>query len=179
MRSCTWASSVWSYLPSGFACQISRSASSTGARSPSSTCPSITIFSPGGALAVRSLHSGWSSAKWKKGPMVCDGVPACIDISQPQRSRGTPAQHDVEAVAEGVLRLAQIRILVGDEPLARRRVGHAVEDGVVRQERIPREVHLGDESRREGGTEERKVDVRRSPGVVRVLPGIGARLDGE
>src|SRR4028119_2158417 len=52
-----------------------------------------------------------------------------------------------------------------------------VEDGVVLEEPLAGEVHLGDEPAPEGRSEQREVYVRRPPGVVVVLPRVGPRLD--
>ncbi len=56
------------------------------------------------------------------------------------------------------------------------RPGLLVRDGVVDrvldEQRIVREVHLRDQPLSEGPPEDRKMDVRRPPGVVMVLPGV-------
>ena len=57
------------------------------------------------------------------------------------------------------------------------RIAHGVEDRVVREQRVAREVHLGDEPLRERAPEQREVDVRRPPGVRMVPPRVGAGLD--
>ena len=44
---------------------------------------------------------------------------------------------------------------------------------------IAGEIHLRDETRDEGVTEHREVDMGRPPGVVVIAPGIGAGLDGD
>src|SRR5258708_27569063 len=173
------ASSGFAWRPAAFACQISTTASSQDAPSPSSTWPSTTIFSPRAPPRVRSLHSGRSRAKWKKGPTVCEGVPRLLAISAPERRRIAPAQHDVEAIAERIFGLAQIRLEPGDEPLAGRLVRHAIEDGIQREQRIAGKGHLGDQPRRIGGPEERAMDGRGPPRIVRVPPGIRAGLAGD
>ena len=89
-----------------------------------------------------------------------------------------PAQHDVEPVRERPLRNGSgsrsNRAISRSRPP---RVRDRVVDRVERQQRIAREVHLGDEPLLEGLPEEREVDVRGSPGVRVVAPRIGARLD--
>src|SRR4029077_11084795 len=67
----------------------------------------------------------------------------------------------------------------GDHPLAGLRVGHRIEDRVLAEERVAREVHLRDQPLGKGAAEEREVDVRWPPGVGVVPPGIRAWLDGD
>ena len=50
-----------------------------------------------------------------------------------------------------------------------RRVTHRVQDRVVGEERVAREVHLRHEALGEGAPEDREVDVRGTPGVL-VVP---------
>ena len=71
----------------------------------------------------------------------------------------------------------RVEVEATDQSLPRRRVGDRVEDRVVGEQRVVREVHLRDESLGECPTEQREMDVRRTPGVVVVAPRIGARLD--
>ena len=52
-----------------------------------------------------------------------------------------------------------------------------VEDRVLTEQRVVREVHLGDQPLGEGPAEQAEVDVRRPPGVVVVAPRVGAGLD--
>jgi hypothetical protein len=63
-----------------------------------------------------------------------------------------------------------------NQQLAGFRVSDGVEDRVVREQWVSREVHLRDEPLREGAAEDGEVDVRRPPGVRVVLPRIGAGL---
>ena len=63
-----------------------------------------------------------------------------------------------------------------DRPVpGRRRDG--VEDRVLAEQRVVREVHLRDQPLGERPAEEAEVDVRRPPGVVVVAPRVGAGLD--
>src|SRR5258707_5525437 len=82
-------------------------------------------------------------------------------------------------VAERPLRLAEPRVVLADQPLARTAVGGALEDRVVGEERVAGEIHLRDEPGRKAGAEHAEMDVRRPPGVRRVAPRVGAGLDGQ
>ena len=63
-------------------------------------------------------------------------------------------------------------------PTSRSRVrARRVEDRVLREQRVAREVHLRHQPLGERAPEDREVDVRRPPGVVVVAPRIGAGLD--
>jgi len=66
-----------------------------------------------------------------------------------------------------------------DEALAARFVRHAVVHRIEREERIAREVHLGDEALDRRVAHEREVDVRGSPRERVVLPRVGAGLHRE
>ena len=66
-----------------------------------------------------------------------------------------------------------------DHPLARLLVAHRVEDRVIGEERIAREVHLRHEALRERPAHQREVDVRGAPGVVVVAPRVRPGLDRE
>jgi hypothetical protein len=87
------------------------------------------------------------------------------------------AQHDVEAKAEGPLRLGQLDVERGEQPGARLRVGDRLVDRVDREQRIAGEVHLGDQPRSPRRAEQREVDVVGTPGVVVIAPRVCARLD--
>src|SRR5690349_3946757 len=107
------------------------------------TRPSIAMRSPFGFCAVRSLHSGRASPIWKNGPTVCDGVGisfAAISAGL-DRCRRAAAQHDVPVIAERPFGLAQIRIVIADQALARVLVGGALVDRIVGEERVTGEVH--------------------------------------
>ena len=89
------------------------------------------------------------------------------------------AHHDVELIAERLQRHRCLPIEERDEAIARAFIGGAVEDRIVGHQRIAGEVHLRDQARGERGTEDGEVNVRSAPGVVVILPGIGAGLDGD
>src|SRR5215207_3876825 len=123
--------------PSPGACHVSTSASGTGAPSPSYTKPwSVTAPSPPGSTTAGPSSHG--SPIEKNGPTVCGGVASGI------LERG-PGQDDVPAVGERPLGLRALEVEGGDEPLARRGVAHRVEDRVLPEQRVAREVHLRDE----------------------------------
>src|SRR5436305_722061 len=115
----------------------------------------------------------------KYGPTVWEGVVAKIVISVGLLEGGLTgaAQVDVEVVGMGPVGPSGMDVKAGDHALARLLVTDRVEDRVVREERIARKVHLGDEPLREGAAEQREVDVGGTPGVVVVAPRIRTRLD--
>src|SRR5262245_20330679 len=122
-------------------------ASGTGAPSPSTTRPSMTMRSPCAPAAVRSLHSGRSSPSEKNGPTVCDGVGINLSAmarasGRFERRRAPAAEHHVPAVAERPFRLAEPGVVLRDQSLARLGIGGALEDRVVGEERVAREIHL-------------------------------------
>src|ERR1700692_1592682 len=156
-------------------------ASGTGAPSPSMTRPSIAIFSPAGLSDARSLHSGRAIPRWKKGPTVCEGVGISLSAifvsDRIGRGPGAAAQHQVEAVAERPFGFAQHGVVLRDQPLARTLIRGALEDRVVAEQRVAREVHLGHQPRHKAGSEDAEMDMRRAPRIGAVAPGIGAGLD--
>src|SRR5680860_1129689 len=164
----------WSNLPSGSACQLSTRASVTGSPSPSTTTPVTQNASgvPGGTTCGPSSHS---RAMCRNGPTVWDGVSSLIVVLEDAGSLAP--QDDVEPEAEGPLRLRRRVVVRRDHPLPGRRIADGVEDRVLGEQRVVREVHLGDEPLGERTAEQREVDVRRPPGVVVVLPGVGAGPD--
>ena len=85
-------------------------------------------------------------------------------------------QHDVEAVAQGPFRLRRFEVEGRDHTLSSLSVPHRLEDGILLEERVAGEVHLGYEPAPERRSEQREVYVRRAPGVVVILPGISSRL---
>src|SRR5882672_4000910 len=109
----------------------------------------MTTRSPSGSRRVMSAHSGRSSPSAKNGPTVCPGVATSFSAMSGhfERCGVATAQHHVEGIAERPFGLAQIWVVGGDQPLARRGVGGALIDRVVLQERVAGEIHLGDESR--------------------------------
>src|SRR5918997_645501 len=111
----------------------------------------------------------------KYGPTVWDGVGSVT--SRLRRGGLATSQHHVELVRERPLRHGFTEVEVGDHPLPVPRVAHRVEDRVLEEQRIAREVHLRHEARGERVSEQGEVDVGGAPGVGMVLPGVRARLD--
>lgn len=91
----------------------------------------------------------------------------------------TAAENNVELIAEGFLGLRGLPIKLGNEAVTRCFIGGAVEDGIEREKRIAGEVHLRDKTGGKCGTEDGKVNVGGSPGVVVIAPGVGTRADGD
>src|SRR5574341_400876 len=170
------------YLPCAFACQISISPSSTPTPSPSMRRPRMAMrspFTPGPAMRVVLSHV---SPMCGYGPTVCDPIANRL-MSLSRRAvhrRGLEsAQHDVEAVGEGVLRHRVFPVELGHPPHPGLLVGNAHVHRVVRQQRISGEVHLRDHAREEGAAEKREMDVGGPPGVVVVAPRVFPGPDGD
>ena len=164
---------------SGSACQVSTSASAERLAGSSSTLPAITI-APGVSGGTTNGPSGHGSPMARKGPTVCDGVTPAGTAPYPsdskRRSRSAPAAR-CPAIPKRPVRLGQADIEGRDETLPRLLIGYRVEDRVQREQRVGREVHLGDQPLGERAAEQREVDVRRPPGVVVIAPRVGPRLD--
>src|ERR671915_60675 len=111
----------------------------------------------------------------KYGPTVWDGVGSVT--SRLRRGGLATSQHHVELVRERPLRHRFTEVESGDHPLPVPRVAHRVEDRVLEEQRIAREVHLRHQARGERVTEQGEVDVGGTPGVGMVLPRVRARLD--
>src|ERR1700720_1145639 len=89
-----------------------------------------------------------------------------------ERRRVAPAQNDVKSVAEGLQRNRSVPIKLRDQPIARGFVRSAVKDWIEGNQRIAREKHLCDKPRGERRAEYGEMQVRCTPGVVTVGPGI-------
>src|SRR4051812_5370770 len=120
-------------------------------------------MAPGASRASTSGPSSQGSPIAKNGPTVWAGGGSGIF------ERGL-AQDDVPAVGERPLRPGVLEVEGGDEAVAV--VAGGVEDRVLREERVAREVHLGHEALGERAPEDREVDVGGPPGVVMVAPGV-------
>ena len=94
-------------------------------------------------------------------------------------SGAATAERDVEAVTECPFRLGDADVELADQAFAGGEVGDALVDRVELEQRVTGEVHLGDQALGEAGAEVAVVDVVGAPGVVVVLPGVGARFDGD
>src|SRR5437763_6442880 len=114
----------------------------------------------------------------KYGPTVWEGVVSKItSMRLLERRSARAAQVDVELERLRPVRDGVVDREGRDHPLARLRIAHRVEDRVVGEERVAREVHLSDQTLGEGPAEQREVDVGRPPRVVMVTPRVGPRLD--
>src|SRR5207237_5627132 len=89
----------------------------------------------------------------------------------------TAAQHYVPAIAERPLRNRRVEVEPSRQQAAAALVRDRVEDWIVRNQRVAGEVHLRHEPAGERWPEQREVDVRRSPRVGVVAPGVRAWLD--
>src|SRR5262245_12080207 len=118
----------------------------------------------------------------RNGPDVCDGAGAragSVIVRLLERGGAAPAEHDVEAEPERPGGLGQVELERADQTLASLLVADRVEDRIEREERIAREVHLGDEPIGNRAAEDREVDVGGAPGVRMVLPRVRPGLDGD
>src|SRR5579864_2438406 len=88
------------------------------------------------------------------------------------------AQDDVELKAQRPLCLRYSQVEVGDQALSGARIWNGLKDGIKGKERVTRKVHLCDQARSKGISKKRKMNVGRTPCILMVLPGIGARFDG-
>src|SRR6266571_957632 len=141
-------SSGWLYLPLASACQISIIASLSGVPSPSNTRQVSQTRSPcicGPAMRLMQCSSVVGS-KWKNGPTVCDGV-GTRSISALKRCGFGTAQHDVELIACGPLRLRGFQIELRNHALPGSFVRHRLVDRVVGEHRVAREIHLRHQAR--------------------------------
>src|SRR4051794_5124842 len=94
-----------------------------------------------------------------------------------EQGLAAPTQHNIEAVGEALQRARCIEVEPRCQTICRRLVGDGCDDGIVGDERIPLEIHLGYQSLREAGSEHRKMDVGRPPAVNAISKRICARLD--
>src|SRR6476620_6936514 len=86
-------------------------------------------------------------------------------------------QHDIEAVGEALQRARCIEVESCCQTICRRLVGDRCDDGIVWDERIPLEIHLGDQSLCKACSEHRKMDVGRPPAVDAIPKRVCAGLD--
>src|SRR5882724_9118891 len=96
-----------------------------------------------------------------------------------ERSRVAATQNDVELVAERPFRLGHVEVETRNQPLAGTLIWNGLEDRIVCHQRIIGKIHLRDQTRDQTRPKQRKMDVRRTPGIRVVAPRIGARLDGD
>jgi hypothetical protein len=89
------------------------------------------------------------------------------------------AENDVELEAQGLFRFRGFPVEFGDQAIAGVLIGDAIEDGIEGQQRIAGEIHLRDQARGEGGPKHGEVNMRRTPGVMVVFPGVGAGANGD
>ena len=152
-------------------------------RSPTSPAPSSTwpvmVMAPGVPSGTTNGPSGHGRTMARNGPTVCDGVmgrltaSSCVSKTVAPGPRSTMS-HSKPSAQSGSVRPRSNRAIIRCAGL---RVGHRVEDRVLREQRVTGEVHLGHQPLRERPAEQREVDVGRPPGVEVVPPRIGTRLD--
>src|SRR6267154_3994289 len=82
-----------------------------------------------------------------------------------EQGLAAPTQHNIEAVGEALQRARCIEVEPCCQAICRRLVGDGCDDGIVGDEWISLEIHLGDQSLCKAGSEHRKMDVSRPPTV--------------
>ena len=89
-----------------------------------------------------------------------------------------PTDHDFKTVAQSPFGLGEAVIVLGNEALFSPFVRNTVVDRIKRQKGIAGKIHLGDQSLQEVETQNGKMDVGWSPGVVVITPGVGSGTNG-
>src|SRR4249920_2238638 len=101
------------------------------------------VTAPGVPSGTTNGPPGHGRRMEKYGPTVWEGVkPGIVVPPLLEGGRVATAQHDIPFVAEGPLRLGQLDVEPGQQPLPGLLAGHRVEDRVEREQRVAREVHL-------------------------------------
>src|ERR1700743_1705563 len=91
----------------------------------------------GPSLTAKALSPGCGNARPKNGPTVCPGVQDNSAIVRTfDGGSAATTDHDVPAVAGGVLRLGEVMVVTGDQPLPGRGVDDRLEDGVQLEHRV-------------------------------------------
>src|SRR6267154_611053 len=88
------------------------------------------------------------------------------------------SQYDIEAIGEALQRARCIEVESCRQSIGRRLVGNGCDDGIVGDQRIALEIHLGYQSLRKAGSEHREMDMGRPPAVDAIPERVGAGLDG-
>jgi len=83
-------------------------------------------------------------------------------------------QYNIEAVGEALQRAGCVEVESCSQTICRRLVGDGCDDGIVGDERIPLEIHLGYQSLRKACSEYRKMDVGRPPAIDSIPKGVCA-----
>ena len=141
------------------------SASGTGAPSPSNTRPSIVTRSPGtpGGASSSAGQPGEAEGEERPHGLGRRGLEAHSLHRAWPRGRPGRCRTGSRGRAPGPWPPSRTR----DQPLPRPLVRRAVEDRVVGEERVAREIHLRHQAGGEGGPEHREMDVGGPPGVRR------------
>src|ERR1700685_2425703 len=88
------------------------------------------------------------------------------------------AQNDVESKTKRPFGLRDLQIKSRNQPLPGLFNGYLLINRVVGQKWVAGEIHLSDQARNECGSEERKMNVRRTPCIVVVFPRVRTGFDG-
>src|SRR5258705_6976130 len=94
-----------------------------------------------------------------------------------EQGLAAPTQHNIEAVGEALQRARCIEVESRCQTICRRLVGYGCDDGIVGDERVPLEIHLGYQPLRKAGSKYRKMDVGRPPAVNAISNRVRAMFD--
>src|SRR5450830_1092753 len=160
--------------------QVSAQASLMASPLPSKMQPLTVIC--GAALSTLAVNStAQCQASCGKGPMVCDVVILLVMMVfalDTHRGRIATAQNDVEFIAEHLVVHCFFQTETRNQAFTRSDVGHTLEDRIKVEQGIVGEIHLRHQTLGIDIAEHRKVNMRRTPGLVMITPGIRARFDG-
>src|ERR1700730_5064763 len=95
------------------------------------------------------------------------------------RSGQAAAENEIEPIPKGMAGHCGLPVEKRDQAIARALVRDTVKNGISRQQRISGKIHLRDQAREQPRAEKRKVNVRRAPGILMVLPRVGAGFYGD
>ena len=94
------------------------------------------------------------------------------------KGRGLAATQDnIEPETKSPFGLGDLQIESRDQPLSGLFIGYRLKNRVMCQQRVARKIHLCDQAGRECASEQRKMNVGRSPGIVVVIPWVRAGFD--
>ena len=133
---------------------------------------------PSGAMMPESVIRGQAKIEER-----ADGLRGARNQTHSRPSskwRGrAAAQHDVEAVAHGPFGLCERQIERRHQALPRILIGDRMQDRIDCHQRIAGKIHLGHQAAQQARSEEREMNVGRSPGIRMIAPWIRSGLDGD
>jgi len=88
----------------------------------------------------------------------------------------SPAQHDIESIGERIERHRGIEVERRDKAIDRIRIRNRIDDRARLDQRIAFKIHLRNQALYEARSENREMDMGRTPAIDVVAPGIGPGL---